>query len=215
MNSGSLRIFRIAAFCILWLSLCLGELHTTGAFSKELAMQPGSQPDRWTIDRLMRLLAQVKQRRARYVETHDRRVLKEPLVTKGTLRFTAPSFLEKDIQEPFKERYLIEGDRLLVDRPEESDSMTLSLEEHPALHAFMEGFLAVLRGDLATLETYYALDLQGAQDQWVLRLRPLQEELRNELQSITFKGKNDQIDSIEVMHSSGARSRMIITGSTP
>ena len=36
----------------------------------------------------------------------------EPLDCAGLLRFTPPSTLEKEVLEPYRERYVIEGDRV-------------------------------------------------------------------------------------------------------
>ena len=71
----------------------------------------------WTLSRLTGLFTQVPVRRAYFVETHHSALFKQPLKTEGELTFTAPSQVEKRVLVPFEERYLADGDTLIVENP--------------------------------------------------------------------------------------------------
>ena len=59
-------------------------------------------------------------------------LLTEPLIVKGVLRFTPPATMEKIITDPFRERYVIEGDRVLFDSERKGIKRAISLEDYPA-----------------------------------------------------------------------------------
>lgn len=60
------------------------------------------------------------------------------LKTQGILRFTPPTRLEKHITAPYDERYVVEGDTVLVESKTKGTNRTLSLHDYPALRAFIE-----------------------------------------------------------------------------
>ena len=59
-------------------------------------------------------LAAVRERRATFVEEKELPELERPLVARGELSWRAPDRLEKRTVDPFEERLLVEGDRLLL-----------------------------------------------------------------------------------------------------
>lgn len=159
----------------------------------------------------MRLLGAVSSRRADFEETHHSAVLKEPLKTKGTLTFIAPSTVEKHVLEPFEERYRADDDMLVVEKHEEGRSRTLLLEDYPALEAFVEGFRAVLAGDAESLRQRYDVRLEGDQDIWILILTPLDDSVRELVQVLRFEGKGDALTFVRIREPNGDHSTMVIT----
>ena len=65
-------------------------------------------------------------------------LLTQPLKTQGILRFTPPTGLEKHITAPYDERYLVEGDTVLVESKTKETNRALSLHDYPALRAFID-----------------------------------------------------------------------------
>ena len=166
----------------------------------------------WTIGQLTTLLAQVPERRAHFVETYYSSLFKEPFKTEGELTFTAPSKVEKLVLVPVEERYLVDGDTLMVESRGDGTTRTVSLDDYPSLRAFIEGFRAVMAGDLETLQQFYDVHLVGEQGAWVLTLSPLDPMVRERVASIRLTGIDDVITSFEVRESNGDRSEMVITG---
>ena len=89
---------------------------------------------------------------------------------------------------------------------------TVSLEDYPPLRAFVEGFRAVLAGDLESLKQFYDVRLEGEQSSWVLILMPLEESVQELVQVLRFVGKEDSFTSIEIWEPNGDHSEMVITG---
>ena len=78
-------------------------------------------------------------------------LLTKPLVTRGVLRFTPPSRLEKNVLEPAHERYVVEGDLVTFESERKRVTRTISLDDYPALRGFVEAFRAGLTGDAVEL----------------------------------------------------------------
>jgi outer membrane lipoprotein-sorting protein len=165
----------------------------------------------WTIGRLTALLAQVSHRQAHFVETYHSGLFKKPIQTSGELTFTAPSKLEKIVSKPFEERYLVDGDTLVVENPAKGMKKELSLEDYPPLRAFVEAFRAVLAGDLEMLQRFYEVRLDGAQNGWVLTLNPRDPAMRKRVAVIKLAGANGVIRSFEIREPNGDRSEMVMT----
>ncbi len=212
MTTGMTRLRRVHNITIVVLVLYGAILASDLAAADEMSrkgVEPGG--NELTLDRLTALLAQVPERRSHFKETYYSSLFREPVTTKGTLTFTAPSRVEKHVLAPFEERYLADGDSLIVEQRTKGTLQKISLEEHPLLKAFVEGFRAVLAGDRETLRQFYDVRVEGEQSRWILTLRPLDQVMRGQVKSIRFTGKDDSITSIEIRESNGDRSEMVIT----
>ena len=181
------------------MALC-GTTQAFGVAASEEVSRTGAEGDghQWTLTRLTSLLAEVPGRRVYFEETHHSSLFKEPIRTKGTLTFIAPSRVEKHVLEPYEERYLADGDTLVVSSQAHGIERTISLDEYPPLRAFVEGFRAVLAGDWERLQQFYEVHLEGMQSGWVLSLHPLDQDLRERVSFIRYSGRDDIITSIEI-----------------
>lgn len=163
----------------------------------------------WDLVQLMQQRAQVTQSRARFIERRSSNLFDRPLILSGTLRYDSPARVEKQIDTPFKERYVVDGDVLRIEtrgkRPR-----TVSLGEHPALWAFVESFRATLAGNLPTLQRFYEVSLEGDREHWRLLLRPRHEQMRELVDSIEIEGSNADITAIEIFEVGGDSSRLNI-----
>ena len=169
------------------------------------------QRELWTLEQFADLIGKATFHQAPYEETHVSQILTEPLLSKGTLSFTPPSRLEKHVFSPYEEWYVIEGDSLLWKDTVNGTTKELSLEDYPILLSFVEGFRAVLAGDLSTLKNWFALDLSGSKNNWNLTLTPRDEEIRQFVAAIRFAGKEDKITRIEIREASGDHSILTMT----
>ncbi len=162
----------------------------------------------WDLARLMRELGRVSEAYARFTEEKYSSLLEEPLILTGTLRYNAPTRVEKDIRSPFKERYVVEGDTLLIENSE--SERTLSLRKYPMVWGLVESFRATLSGDLATLQSFYETRLSGDRNNWRLELVPRDEDLGASLESVHIEGSGKQITRIDIREVGGDRSRITI-----
>ncbi len=174
-----------------------------------IASVRGAESGTWDLAQLMQQRAQVTQARVQFTEQRNSDLFERPLILSGTLRYDSPARVEKQIDIPFKERYVVDGDVLRIERGGKRPR-TVSLNEHLALWAFVESFRATLAGDLSTLQRFYEVSLEGNREQWRLLLRPRNEQMRELVDSIKIEGSNADITAIEILEVGGDSSRLSI-----
>lgn len=178
------------------------------------ALQSGSAPvaeaGAWTLETLMAELAQQPNGEARYTEIKTLASLKQPLVTKGVLRYRYPDSLEKSAQEPRAERHVIHGDSMEIYRDGKLKRQ-VALAGYPALQNFVSSFIATVGGDLEALRKFYDLTLEGTRASWTLQLVPTDAELRRAIKHITVRGEGRVIQSFETVQPNDDHSLMLIS----
>jgi outer membrane lipoprotein-sorting protein len=182
--------------------VCTGICLTTFSFLADCA--------EWKLPELMQLLAQQKSGSASFVERKFVALLDRPLESSGELAFIAPDRLEKKTMKPKKEFLVLEGDKLSVDRPDKR-RVSVSLQDHPEVAAFVESIRATLAGDLVALEKYYTLAVTGSAEKWNLTLSPTQAPMLAIVSRIRMSGTHGDVKLIEFEQADGDRSEMTIT----
>ena len=86
----------------------------------------------------------------------------------------------------------------------------MSLEGYPLLRAFVDGMRATFAGDFKTLAKFYNLQLDGDQNRWTLTLVPIEERLRDVIESITIQGQEDRLTQLDLRETTGDYSRIRI-----
>lgn len=123
---------------------------------------------------IVRELSSITGLEARFREEKHLTLLKEPLISEGSLFYSAPDLLLRRVDAPIPSRLLLRGDELIVDGPNGSRSLRLS--ENPGMRIFVDTFRMLLAGDLIALRQTHQVDFRsgsaGCAD-WSLRLRPL------------------------------------------
>lgn len=191
-------------FCFLFILGGLSGLIETDA--SETETKRGSD---WSIESLMQSMAAVKQRKASYTERQYTAVLTRPLVSSGTLRFIAPSTLEKLTEKPVRISYRAEGDSFRIQKQDKRPRVVL-LSDYPVLQAFIESLRATLRGDLNTLRTFYSVNLEGDRTAWSMVLKPKDNEMSSVIDSIHLSGVDSDLKRVEIHEVEGDRSLMSI-----
>ena len=208
-ESNGSQWLRLPAVFFIWFFL-LGPAPMSVAQTLPQSEREGGSPG-WNVEQLLESLAKNRQAEVRFEETAFSNLLTQPLKTQGILRFTPPAVLEKHITAPHDERYLVEGDTVLFESKTKGTNRTLSLQDYPALRAFIEAFRSTLANDVITLRRWYTVTLQGEPRRWVLILRPLDKAVQALVESIRFSGEREQVSSIEILAPDGDRSVMVIT----
>lgn len=208
-SNGSWSL-RLPAVFLIWCFLLGPAPMSVAQTSPQSEREAGSTG--WNAEQLIESLAKNRQAAVRFEETAFSNLLTEPLKTQGILRFTPPARLEKHVTAPYDERYLVEGDMVLFERKAKGINRTLSLQDYPALQAFVEAFRSTLANDIVTLKRFYSVTLQGEPRRWVLILRPLDKATQELVESIRFSGEGEQVRVIEIRAPDGDRSVMVITG---
>lgn len=160
----------------------------------------------WDVQQLMRELGAVKRSQARFVERKYLKVLKTPLELRGTLTYVAPGNLVKRTHTPKPETLTVEGDRLTIESAARNERRTLRLQDYPVLWAFVESIRSTLSGDIAALERFYRIELEGNRARWRLYLVPRDPDMRAVISLINIGGSRDRLERIEVQEAKGDRS---------
>lgn len=192
---------------VVWLLLlCAGPGITPAS-----AAEPEQDDAPWSLAELMRGLAQVKKSKATFVEHKHLSMLTTPLAFSGTLEYTAPGRLEKHTLLPKPESMILDRDKLIVQQGETEEKRTLSLQQYPAMWAFVESIRSTLAGDIGTLNLFYNVTLKGRQSRWQLRLRPTNSGMKSLVDEILIKGSFAHVNTIEIRESGGDYSVMSIS----
>lgn len=135
-------------------------------------------------------------------------MLDRPIKSSGTLAYDAPSRLEKLTLLPKRERLLVEQDKVTLETGARPKRRVLSITDYPLLRAFIESIRGTLAGDLAALERFYRVELDGAADHRQLKLEPAEAKTKSVVCVIRIAGSGGEIGSVEIEQSDGDRSVM-------
>ncbi len=164
----------------------------------------------WTVDVLVALLKEQREPSMRFEEATYSSLLTEPLIVKGLLRFTPPATMEKAITDPFRERYVIDGDRVLFESERKGIKRTIALDDYPALRSFVDAFRASFTGDAARLQKVYDVTLEGTRRRWTFLLRPREAAGQSMVDYILFTGSEGRVATIAIRLPDGDRSVMTV-----
>jgi outer membrane lipoprotein-sorting protein len=188
----------------------------TGILLAALAALPAQAADPpLALEPLMAALAQNGPGTVRFAETKTSALLKTPIESSGTLTYAAPSRLEKRTLAPRDERFVVDGDTVVIEmaarNAAEKSRFELRLGDYPAIRAFVESIRGTLAGDLAALRRYYRVELDGTWSDWRLHLLPSDPQLADVVLKVLIGGAGGEVRRIEILEASGDRSVMTIT----
>jgi len=110
---------------------------------------------------------------------------------------------------------VLERDELTIENKERNQRRTLLLQDYPVVWAFVESFRSTLAGDLATLNRFYRVGLEGGERRWRLTLKPSDPKMQDVVSEIRISGSRSRISVIEIIETGGDRSVMTITRDGP
>lgn len=205
MNFGTIRNSWLLPLCVLLLA---------GSVTGEAAESSLSRGDHsstgWTVEQVVASLKEGREPSVSFEEATYSSLLTEPLIVRGVLRFTPPATLEKEVVEPYRERYVIEGDRVIFESERKHVKTTVSLEDYPALRSVVEAFRASFTGDVAQLKKVYETTVEGTSRQWTLLLRPHDKAGKSMVDYLLLSGSEGRIVTIAIRAPDGDRSVMTL-----
>lgn len=184
-------------------------LHLLGAFLLAAPALAADPP--LALDALMSALAKNGPGTVRFTEVKSSALLKAPIESHGTLTYAAPARLEKRTLSPREERFLVDGDAVLVELPARKQRLELRVGDYPAIRAFVESIRGTLAGDLASLRRYYRVELEGEWSDWRLHLLPSDPQMAELVHKVVIGGAGGEVRRIEILEASGDRSVMTIS----
>jgi len=158
----------------------------------------------------MALLKAQRQLSVPFEEATYSSLLTEPVRARGLLTFVPPDKLEKTVTAPSRERYVVEGDRVIFESERKGVTRTVSLEDYPALRSFVEAFRSSMTGDAARLREVYETTLGGSRDKWTLLLRPHDPVGQSVVDYILLSGSEGRVATIAIRAPDGDRSVMTL-----
>jgi hypothetical protein len=162
------------------------------------------------------LMAELSQRRAgeaRFVEQRFVSGLDHTLQYSGTLSFTAPDRLARHTLTPRPESFVVEGNKLTLERG--GRTRQLMLDAQPELAAMVAALRGTLSGDASALRQHFKAAPTGTLAQWSLTLVPLDERLLGVVRQLRIDGRQSDLHTVEVQLADGDRSVMAIEPVAP
>lgn len=123
-----------------------------------------------------------------FTEVRFTHVLTRPLVLHGHLHYGGPGRLGRRIEAPFRENTTIRDGRVEVDR-QGREPRQFDLDRAPQLRALLDGFGALLGGDVAELARDYRIELTQDAPAWSLTLVPRDPRLADHLRRLVVGGR--------------------------
>jgi len=200
MISGTTRRASRRALAWLLVGITLGSLPPVGAHAEA----------GFGLEQLMIALGRVQHSKARFVERKYIKLLTRPLELSGTLEYRAPGYLERRTLKPKPESFVVDGDVLTLENAR-GQRRTFALQDNLALLAFVESIRSTLKGDLAALDRFYRVTLEGDERDWRLGLTPKQPRMSAVISQIQIGGGDGKIRTIEIRETQGDRSVMTIS----
>lgn len=136
-------------------------------------------------------------------------LLEQPLIVEGELKYLAAGHLERFVSAPYKERTIVRGESVRVERHGEK-LRTFSLNRAPELKGLLLAFSGLLAGDSAAVESHFEVTAEGSPERWSLELVPLDPRARKQLQGLTMIGRGDQPSCLLATSAGGAQSIMLL-----
>ena len=140
-------------------------------------------------------VASLRSDRIAFTEEQYSPIFSEPAVNTGYLALDAESgALIKNVDTPEAIRMLVDDQDMLI--TQDGRTRRISLRKRPEMQALFQSIQSLLRGDIAGLERYFALEFTPEGDQWTLVLTPLHERLARRVEELRVFGENASILSI-------------------
>lgn len=158
----------------------------------------------------MALMAATPSKDASFREEKHLSALDQPVVSEGWLRFRAPARLEKHTTRPITEDLVVDGNRLVLDKPAENIHYDLDLRQVPELASLVEAIRGVLAGDIRSLRAHYSVGLEGQAANWKLTLVPTEARVKELLKVVRIEGSEGIVRTVETVQPNGDLSRMTI-----
>lgn len=170
------------------------------------AQQAQQQP--LTLQALMQQMAARKSGEARFTEERTVAGIEGPLLSSGTLSFAAPDRFARHTLQPTRESMEVQGRTLILRRG--NRTRQLEIDAVPEVGALLEALRATLTGDAALLARHFSTTLTGDDAKWVLRLRPVDPRLAQQVREVELVGQGADLRSILLQLANGDRSLMLL-----
>lgn len=148
------------------------------------------------LDVILESAAVTPPSRVGFREERHNPMLKEPLVLTGYLEYLSDGVLRKTIATPFEESFLIESDRIVIERA--GDVRTVPLKKSRSLRTILGTIEAILSGQTDKIESDFTHEIGGTPRAWSVMLAPVSRSMRRQLVSLQVTGNDRSVTSIRI-----------------
>jgi Outer membrane lipoprotein carrier protein LolA-like len=204
MISGKNKFMRLNFLCALM-----------AVFFMQIAPSFAADNNDALLTSVMNRLAAVKSAKADFTEKKFVKLLNAPVESTGVLTYTAPDRFEKHTKNPVEERMTVERDTVTLDNVAKKKKQQIFIPQFPALAAIVDAMRGALSGNLPQLQQAFSIKASGTNARWKLHLVPLEANQYAYIHAVDVAGRDDFIESIEILQSDGDRSAMSMTRAAP
>ncbi len=152
------------------------------------------------LDALMALLGRVQRVEVAYEETVESGLVSTAIGSRGRLEYEAPDRMRRISER--NDGFDLDGQRIRLIR--DGNVVTeIDISDIAPLEAMVGALRACFAGDLATLEDDYRLHYAPGEQDWQLRLEPLDGAVSRLLERIELRGTGATVHSIVVLEADG------------
>jgi len=118
----------------------------------------------------------------------------EPLVLDGYLEYLDRGVLNKIIEAPFEEAFLIDDGEIRLER--DGETRRISLDRSQELAAIIGAIEAILSGEANRLETLFEYEVSGTAADWSIELKPRSRRVARRVALLRVSGNSDSVTRI-------------------
>jgi len=162
------------------------------------------------VETVVGQLAELPQRRGRFVREKRLAALTVVLRSTGTLTYTRPDHLEDVTEAPRYESLMVDG-RSVVLTGADRRGHRLDLDDDSRVRVMVETLLAPLSGDLGMLRRNYVVSARGDPGAWHLDLAPGRPEVAALVRHVGLDGNDNTLRRVEIERANGDCESLVIT----
>lgn len=155
-----------------------------------------------TLD-LAKIVTGMGSHEARFVETRHLRLLSEPLMLEGELRFLSPDRLEKNTKSPRREKLVVEGEWVTVRLFDRANDRRFRATDDPVIYALLVTLFSILNGEPEKLDFLYRVDARSSGEAWEMQLIPIAEGLAARVSKVEASGVGKHLEQIGIFELTG------------
>lgn len=196
-NSTALTIGVIFAAALVVFNAPWGPSHAAEGQSIEPPGESRIRGDGLELETLLERFTQVPGISAEFREEKRINLLRDPLVSEGSIVFAPPGRLVRRTRIPTASVLLISGSRLSY--LANGERRSLDVDSHPMIRATTDIFRLVLAGDSQALRSRFEVRTENlGNDQWEIALQPKLAPLTDTISEIRIEGNVDRISKIHI-----------------
>ena len=200
----------VCAFAGLWLFASAGAAHSLTTQAPGTSLPAVPEASRLDFATLLTKFAAIPGFSAPFREEKRLSLLREPLLSHGSIYYAPPQRLARVIDEPAASRVVVDGERLTYSSADERGS--IGLDAHPTLRIFVDSLRMLLRGDENGLRATFHITFSNVGPpealSWTVVLEPRSDSLRHSLASIRIEGQDRSLRVFQILERNGDVTRM-------